>query len=95
MISVDEVLLIHRRLIEVFGGSDGVRDEGIMLSAIARPYSGFGDTEFYETPVEKADAIVESIVTNHPFIDGNKRVMCSWRSYSVQIICSLTPARAL
>ncbi|WP_421826438.1 type II toxin-antitoxin system death-on-curing family toxin [Larkinella sp.] len=73
MISTDEVLLIHRRLIEDFGGSDGVRDEGIMLSAIARPYSGFGDTEFYQTPVEKAAAIIESIVKNHPFIDGNKR----------------------
>ncbi len=65
MISTDEVLLIHRRLIEDFGGSDGVRDEGIMLSAIARPYSGFGDTEFYQTPVEKAAAIIESIVKNH------------------------------
>ncbi|WP_138993314.1 type II toxin-antitoxin system death-on-curing family toxin [Larkinella sp. C7] len=73
MISTDEVLLIHRRLIEDFGGSDGVRDEGIMLSAIARPYSGFGDTEFYKTPLEKAAAIIESIVKNHPFIDGNKR----------------------
>ncbi|RRB02618.1 type II toxin-antitoxin system death-on-curing family toxin [Larkinella rosea] len=73
MISADEVLLIHRRLIEVFGGSDGVRDESIMLSAIARPYSGFGDTEFYPTPVEKAAAIIESIVKNHPFVDGNKR----------------------
>ncbi|GAB3937198.1 type II toxin-antitoxin system death-on-curing family toxin [Larkinella terrae] len=73
MITVDEVLFIHRRLIEVFGGSDGVRDESIMLSAIARPYSGFGDTEFYPTPIEKAAAIIESIVKNHPFVDGNKR----------------------
>jgi len=73
MISADEILFIHRRLIEVFGGSNGVRDEGIMLSAIARPYSGFGDTQFYPTPEEKAAAIVESIVKNHPFIDGNKR----------------------
>ncbi|GAB3342097.1 type II toxin-antitoxin system death-on-curing family toxin [Larkinella ripae] len=73
MITVDEVLLIHRRLIEEFGGSDGVRDEGSMLSAIGRPYSGFGDTEFYQNPEEKAAAIIESIVTNHPFVDGNKR----------------------
>lgn len=73
MISLDEVLYIHRRLIDEFGGSDGVRDEGVLLSAIARPFSGFGDTEFYPTPIEKGAAIAESIVKNHPFVDGNKR----------------------
>lgn len=73
MISLDEVLYIHRRLIDEFGGSDGVRDEGVLLSAIARPFSGFGDTKFYPTPIEKGAAIAESIVKNHPFVDGNKR----------------------
>lgn len=73
MITLEEVLYIHRRLIADFGGSDGVRDEGVLLSAIARPFSGFGDTEFYPTPVEKGAAVAESIVRNHPFVDGNKR----------------------
>ncbi len=73
MITLEEVLYIHRQLIDDFGGSDGVRDESVLLSAIARPFSGFGDTEFYSTPVEKGAAIAESIVKNHPFLDGNKR----------------------
>jgi len=73
MITLEEVMYIHRRLIDDFGGSDGVRDESVLLSAIVRPFSGFGDTEFYPTPVEKGAAVAESIVRNHPFVDGNKR----------------------
>jgi len=73
MIDYQEVLDIHEILIKEFGGSDGVRDENGLKSALERPFSGFGDTEFYPSPEEKASAILESIVTNHPFIDGNKR----------------------
>lgn len=73
MIDYQEVLEIHNVLIENFGGSTGVRDGGILKSAIERPFSGFGETEFYPTPEEKASAVLESIVKNHPFIDGNKR----------------------
>ena len=73
MIELEEVLEIHQVLINEFGGSQGVRDMGLLKSAIERPFSGFGATEFYSTPEEKASAILESIVKNHPFIDGNKR----------------------
>lgn len=73
MIDLQEVLEIHQVLIQEFGGSQGVRDEGLLKSAIERPFSGFGETEFYPTPEGKAGAILESIVKNHPFIDGNKR----------------------
>ena len=73
MIDLLEVFEIHQILIEEFGGSQGVRDEGLLKSAIERPYSGFGQTAFYKAPEEKAGAILESIVKNHPFIDGNKR----------------------
>jgi len=73
MIDLQEVFEIHQVLIHQFGGSDGVRDEGLLKSAIERPFSGFGETEFYKTPEEKAGAVLESIVKNHPFIDGNKR----------------------
>lgn len=73
MIAYQEVLEIHEALLAAFGGAAGVREEGLLQSAIERPFAGFGDAEFYKTPVEKAAAILESIVKNHPFVDGNKR----------------------
>lgn len=73
MIDYQEVLEIHQVLIREFSGSQGVRDENGLKSALERPFSGFGETEFYPSPEEKAGAILESIVKNHPFIDGNKR----------------------
>jgi death on curing protein len=73
MIDLLTVLEIHELLIAQFGGLMGIRDMGLLQSAIERPISGFGETIFYETPEEKATAIIESIVTNHPFLDGNKR----------------------
>jgi len=73
MITLQDVLIIHEKLIEEFGGSTGVRDINLLESALARPFSGFGDVEFYPTPAQKAAALVESVVVNHPFIDGNKR----------------------
>lgn len=73
MITYEQVLEIHRILIQEFGGSDGMRDENALRAALERPFSGFGQTEFYPNPEEKASAILESVVKNHPFIDGNKR----------------------
>ena len=73
MIDLQEALEIHQVLIDEFGGSQGVRDIGLLKSALERPFGGFGKTAFYKTPEEKASAVLESIVKNHPFIDGNKR----------------------
>jgi death on curing protein len=73
MIDCREILEIHHVLIRAFGGSQGIRDEHGLRSALERPFGGFGETEFYPSPEEKAGAILESIVNNHPFIDGNKR----------------------
>ena len=73
MISLEEVMQLHNKSIQDYGGSYGTRDINLLESAIARPYQSFGDVEFYPTPFEKAAAIIESIVKNHPFIDGNKR----------------------
>ncbi|WP_158859351.1 type II toxin-antitoxin system death-on-curing family toxin [Lunatibacter salilacus] len=73
MIGYEEVIEIHKILLHEFGGSPGVRDENALRAALERPFSGFGATEFYPNPEEKASAILESIVKNHPFIDGNKR----------------------
>ena len=68
-----EVLEIHAILIDKFGGANGVRDEGLLQSAIFRPFATFDGIDLYPSPVDKAAAIFESIVMNHPFIDGNKR----------------------
>jgi death-on-curing protein len=73
MISVAQVLKIHALAIEKFGGANGVRDVGGLESALARPFQTFAGTELYPTIFEKAAAIGESIIMNHPFIDGNKR----------------------
>jgi len=73
MTTLEEALEIHKILIERFGGMKGVRDAGLLKSALQRPYQTFDRTEPYQTPIEKAAAILESIVKNHPSIDGNKR----------------------
>lgn len=73
MISWIEVLVIHDILIERFGGAKGVRDNAALESAINRPFQTFDGQELYPDPIDKAAAIFESIISNHPFIDGNKR----------------------
>lgn len=73
MISEREVFEIHSILIERFGGSEGVRDQELLDSALNRPYQTFNGQELYPRPIDKAAAIIESIVKNHPFVDGNKR----------------------
>jgi death-on-curing protein len=65
----EDVLSIHRTLIERFGGSHGLRDRGALESALARPQTGY-----YRDLIEEAAALWESLSQNHPFIDGNKRV---------------------
>ncbi|MDE0270441.1 MAG: type II toxin-antitoxin system death-on-curing family toxin [Gammaproteobacteria bacterium] len=67
-LSVDEALAIHERLIQRFGGATGIRDEGLLESALFRPQSGY-----YGDIAEMAAAMFESLLINHPFVDGNKR----------------------
>jgi death-on-curing protein len=73
MIDIVLVQNLHEVLIKRFGGGSGVRDIGALQSAIARPYMTFAETDLYPTAIDKASAILESILINHPFIDGNKR----------------------
>jgi death-on-curing protein len=51
----------------------GLRDQKLLESALARPYQTFDNKELYKTPIEKAASLIESLINNHPFIDGNKR----------------------
>jgi death-on-curing protein len=73
MIELRDVLNMHNILIDRFGGARGIRDLGALESAMNRPFATFGDKDLYPTPQDKAAAILESILTNHPFLDGNKR----------------------
>ena len=73
-ITLAELIELHRRIIQQSGGSDGIRDLGLAASALAQPQMSFGGTELYPTLAEKAAALCFSLVMNHPFIDGNKRI---------------------
>ena len=68
-LSVDEVLALHGEIVEAFGGLSGVRDVGLLESALFRPQTGY-----YKDLAEIATALFESLLMNHPFVDGNKRV---------------------
>ena len=74
ILTVDELIKIHGRLIEKTGGLDGLRDRGLLESAIFSISSGFGEIEVYPTVEEKAARIAFGIVNNHAFLDGNKRI---------------------
>ena len=73
MIDIKDAELIHQILIEKFGGNHGIRDRKLLESALARPFQTFDKKDLYQSPIEKAAALLESILINHPFIDGNKR----------------------
>jgi death-on-curing protein len=73
-LSLGAVLYLHEQLILAYGGSPGLRDEGALKSALARPRSTFGGQTLYPSLFEKAAALFESLCLNHPFVDGNKRV---------------------
>ncbi len=68
-LNIEQVMAIHQDQIERFGGSLGILNKGALESALARPRSGY-----YNDIVEEAAALLESLATNHPFTDGNKRV---------------------
>jgi death-on-curing protein len=68
-LTLDEVLAVHAAILAMGGGSAGIRDLGLLESALYRPRSGY-----YEDVVEMAAALFESLLGNHPFVDGNKRV---------------------
>ncbi len=72
-LSPEQILFIHARLIEETGGSHGVRDLGGLQSALARPQASFDAQDLYPDVFHKAAALMDSLIRNHPFLDGNKR----------------------
>lgn len=73
-LSLEQVLDLHRRQLRLFGGAPGLRDRGALESAVARPQMTFGGEDLYPEIDDKAAALMHSLVMNHPFVDGNKRV---------------------
>lgn len=73
-ISKDQVLMLHSMVIKQSGGIDGIRDNGLLDSALNVPFQSFGNEELYPSIQGKAARLCYSIINNHPFIDGNKRI---------------------
>ena len=72
--SREKVLLLHQLLAEATGGSIGVRDQGLLDSALEGAFAGFGNQEFYPTKEEKGARLGYTLISNHAFVDGNKRI---------------------
>lgn len=73
-LSKEHVILLHKRLLEATGGSEGIRDEGMLDSALANPFQSFENEELYPSVQAKAAQLCFGIVKNHPMVDGNKRL---------------------
>ena len=69
-----QILMLHQHLVDETGGSPGLRDEGLLDSALNAPFQIFGDTSAYPSLQQKAARLCYGLVKNHTFIDGNKRI---------------------
>jgi death on curing protein len=82
LIGIEGLIWMHTVAVEEFGGSSGIRDRGLLESALARPLASFGGRNLYDTPFKRAAALAESLVLNFGFVDGNKRTamyaMAAW-----------------
>jgi death-on-curing protein len=73
-LSVSDIIVLHQKIIDKTGGSHGIRDLGLIESAVSRAYATFGGNDLYETVEAKIAATSYSLVSNHGFVDGNKRI---------------------
>jgi death on curing protein len=73
-LSIEQVIVLHDESIRQHGGAEGIRDRGLIESAVAQPSMTFGGEELYPTLIDKAAAFGYSLIANHAFVDGNKRV---------------------
>ena len=74
ILSKEQILMLHEQLIDATGGLHGVRDEGLLDSALAAPFHSFAETEPYPSIQQKAVRLGYGLIKNHPFVDGNKRI---------------------
>lgn len=73
-LTLKEILILHNKLIDSSGGSKGIRDFNTLKSALAQPFMTFNGNYFYKSIIDKAVVLGFSLIMNHPFIDGNKRI---------------------
>lgn len=73
-LSKRQILMLHQQLVEQTGGSDGIRDDGLLDSALSAPFQSFDNTDVYPSLQQKAARLCFGLVKNHPFVDGNKRI---------------------
>ena len=73
-LSVRQVMLLHTQLCEETGGAQGIRDEGLLESALSAPFQSFDGVDVYPSLQQKAARLAFGLVKNHPFVDGNKRI---------------------
>jgi death-on-curing protein len=73
-LSAAQVLALHQALLRAFGGRGGLRDRGALEASLARPFATFDGEDLHPDAAAKAAALMHSLVSNHPFVDGNKRV---------------------
>lgn len=74
ILSERQIIMLHDQLIRETGGSQGLRDEGLLQSALAAPFQSFSGTDAFPSLQQKAARLAYGLVSNHPFIDGNKRI---------------------
>jgi death-on-curing protein len=91
--SKEKVLLLHQLLAEATGGGVGLRDEALLDSALEAAFAGFGDREFYPSKEEKGARLGYALISNHAFLDGNKRIgiyvmLCFLEMNGIRILCS-------
>lgn len=96
-LTYDEVVRMHVVQIQMYGGSHGVRDQGLLDSALAMPQAGLGDSYLHEDIFEMAAAYLYHIAMNHPFVDGNKRTALAAADVFLRLndhVLTLTPDAA-
>jgi death-on-curing protein len=74
VLSKEQIIMLHSQLIQETGGTDGIRDEGMLDSALAAPFQSYAGVEIYPSIQQKAARLAYGLVMNHAFIDGNKRI---------------------
>jgi len=81
LLTLEELVFFHTVAIDEFGGATGIRDRGALESALARPAARFGSQRVYKTPFQRAAALMEALIQNHGFVDGNKRTAIMAAAY--------------
>ena len=93
-LSKEQVLRLHNALLETFGGTAGIRDDGLLESALNAPFATFGGQYLYPSVQAKAAQLGFGLVCNHPFVDGNKRITIEKFCSSGGASCSRYSIRA-